>query len=101
AINGRFSFDAGGIRLDDVAARVGGGDVRFGGRIGINGFALGDLNLTATGERMRIRYPAGFVSTIDANLALQGTISAPVLSGNVLVRDGLWSRRRHADTGCL
>ena len=63
AINGRISFDAGGIRLDDVAARLGEGDVRFGGRIGINGFTPGDLNLTATGEQMRIRYPEGFVST--------------------------------------
>ena len=57
---------------------------------------LGDLNLTATGEQMRIRYPEGFVSTIDANLALQGTIAAPLLSGNVLVRDALWSRRIEA-----
>ena len=48
---------------------------------------------------MRIRYPAGFVSTIDANLALQGTIAAPVLSGNVLVRDALWSRRIEATPG--
>ena len=101
AINGRLSFDAGGVRLDDVSARLGEGDVRFGGRIGITGFTLGDLNLTATGERMRIRYPEGFVSTIDANLALQGTIAAPVLSGNVLVRDALWSRRIEADAGLL
>jgi hypothetical protein len=99
AINGRLSFDAEGIRLADVAARVGEGDVRFGGRIGISGFTLGDLNLTATGERMRIRYPAGFVSTIDASLALQGTIAAPVLNGNVLVRDALWSRRIEATPG--
>ena len=27
AINGRLSFDAGGIRVDDVTARLGGGDV--------------------------------------------------------------------------
>jgi hypothetical protein len=99
AINGRVSFDAAGIRLDDVAARLGEGDVRFGGRIGINGFTLGDLNLTATGDRMRIRYPEGFVSTIDANLALQGTLTAPVLSGNVLVRDAFWSRRIEATPG--
>jgi TamB, inner membrane protein subunit of TAM complex len=96
AINGRISFDPGGIRLDDVAARLGEGDVRFGGRIGINGFTLGDLNLTATGERMRIRYPAGFVSSVDANLALQGTMASPVLTGNVVVRDALWSRRIEA-----
>ena len=96
AINGRISFDGGGIRLDDVAARLGEGDVRFGGRVGITGFTPGDLNLTATGERMRIRYPEGLVSIIDANLALQGSLAAPVLSGNVLVRDALSSRRIEA-----
>ncbi len=96
AINGRVSFDAGGVRLDDVAARLGEGDVRFGGRIGIDGFTFGELNLTATGERMRIRYPAGFLSTIDADLALQGTMTAPVLSGSVVVRDAVWSRRVEA-----
>jgi translocation and assembly module TamB len=99
AINGRVSFDAAGVRLDDVAARLGEGDVRFGGRIGISGFTLGELNLTATGERMKIRYPAGLFSTIDANLALQGTMTAPVLSGSVLVRDALWSRRIEATPG--
>ena len=36
------------------------------------------------------------MSTIDANLALQGTMAAPVLSGNVLVRDAFWSRRIEA-----
>ena len=43
AINGRITFDAGGVRIDDVAARLGEGDVHFGGRIGLNGFAPGDI----------------------------------------------------------
>ena len=32
AINGRLSFDASGIRVDDVRGKLGGGDVTFGGR---------------------------------------------------------------------
>jgi len=96
AINGRLSFDPAGIRVDDMSARFGEGDVRFGGRIAINGFTIGELGLTATGEKMRIRYPEGFVSTIDANLALTGTLSAALLSGNVTVRDAFWSRRIEA-----
>ena len=43
AINGIISFDAGGIRLEDMAARVGGGDVTLGGRIALNGFAPGAI----------------------------------------------------------
>jgi hypothetical protein len=92
AINGRLSFDARGIRVDEVTGRLGGGNVIFGGRIGLNGFAIGDINLTALGERMAVRYPEGFRSTIDADLTLQGTLSALVLNGTVTVLDGLWSK---------
>ncbi len=93
SINGRVSFDASGIRVDEVTGRLGGGNVTFGGRIGLNGFALGDLSLTATGERMTVRYPEGFRSIIDADLGLQGTMNALVLNGTVVVQDGVWSKR--------
>ena len=99
AINGRISFDAGGVRLDDVAAQLGEGDVRFGGRIGITGFTLGDLNLTATGERMRIRYPRGLrLDHRRQPRRCRGTVAPPLLSGNVLVRDALLvaAHRGHA-----
>ena len=96
AINGRISFDAAGVRIDDVRGRLGGGEVVFGGRIGLDGFAPGQISLTAVGEGMRVRYPEGFRSTIDADLALQGTLGSPLLSGTVTVRDALWSRRIEA-----
>ncbi len=97
AINGRLSFDAAGVRLDDVKARLGGGNVTFGGRIALNGFALGDLSLTAVGEQMHLRYPEGFRSVVDADLALRGPVTAPVLSGAVRIRDAVWSRRIDAN----
>ena len=93
AINGTLSFDPRGIRVEDVQGKLGGGDVTFGGRIGLEGFALGEIALTAVGERMSVRYPEGFRSVIDADLALQGTLNALVLSGSVVVQDGVWSRR--------
>jgi hypothetical protein len=93
AINGKLSFDAQGIRLDDVTAEVGGGPVRFGGHIGITGYTIGDINLTATGEQMVFRYPEGFRSTVDATLELQGTLAAMLLRGTVIVRDGEYTKR--------
>jgi len=93
AINGRLQFDAQGIRIVDAAAELGGGKVQFGGRIGIKGFAPGELNLTATGEQMSLRYPEGFRSIIDASLALRGDISSPVLSGRVVIVDGVYTKR--------
>jgi translocation-and-assembly-module (TAM) inner membrane subunit TamB-like protein len=93
AINGRLQFDAQGIRIVDATAELGGGKVQFGGRIGIKGFAPGELNLTATGEQMNLRYPEGFRSVVDATLALRGDISAPVLSGRVVIVDGVYTKR--------
>ena len=101
AINGTLSFDAAGIRVDDVRARVGNGAVVFGGRIGMNGFMPGDLNLTATGTRMNIRYIEGFPAVVDADLMLRGPMTAPILSGTVTVREARWSRRFEATPDIL
>ena len=97
AINGTISFDAGGLRIDDMTARLGDGQVDFGGRIGLNGFAPGELSLTANGERMRVRFPEGFRSIVDADLWLRGTAASPILGGVVTVRDAVWSRRFEVD----
>ena len=92
-INGAVSFDAGGVRLDNIAATVGGGDVTFTGRIPLVGFVPGELSITAVGERMRMNYPEGFRSEVDADITLRGTVQSPLLTGNVLVRDAVYARR--------
>src|SRR4029453_7545341 len=91
--NGRLLFDAQGIRIVDAAAQLAGGPVKFGGRIGLNGFKVGIVDLTATGEGMQLRYPANFRSTIDADLTLRGDPALLVLGGTVTVRDGVYSKR--------
>lgn len=93
AMNGRVTFDGTGARLDGLQARLGGGLVQFGGRIGLAGYVPGELNVTATGRDMRIRYPEGFRSVIDADLALRGPFESPVLSGDVLIRSSVFTRR--------
>ena len=89
-VNGRVEFDAAGLRIDTLAGRMGGGEVRFGGRIGIRDGTLESYNLTAVGRDMRIRYPEGFRSQVDTDLALRGPVGAPVLTGTVHVKDALF-----------
>jgi len=91
ALNGRVEFDAGGVRLDDVRGRLGGGDVTFGGRVRFTGFTPDSFAVTATGRNMRIRYPEGFRSLVDADLVLRGSVSKPTLSGSVLVNNAIWN----------
>jgi autotransporter translocation and assembly factor TamB len=93
AINGAITFDAGGVRLDDLSATLGGGRVQFGGRIGFEGYLPGDLNVTVRGEDMHLRYPEGIGSTVDADLALRGNYAAPTLGGTVTVKSAVWNRR--------
>ncbi len=97
AINGIISFDGGGIRIEDVSARMAGGEARFGGRIAMNGFTPGQLSLTAVGEQMRVRYPEGFNSLIDADLWLRGEVASPTLGGTVTIHDARWTRRLELD----
>jgi translocation-and-assembly-module (TAM) inner membrane subunit TamB-like protein len=92
-INGTLQFDSGGIRLDDVAATLGGGRVQFGGRIGFSGYLPSELNVTARGENMNLRVPEGIRSLVDANLSLTGSYQSPTLGGTVTVKNAVWSRR--------
>ena len=89
AIGGRIVFEPGAIRFDDVPAMMGGGAVLIGGRVGLNGFTPGELAIALTGQEMQLRYPEGFRSIIDADLALRGDANAPVLAGTVTVRDAV------------
>ena len=96
-ITGVVRFDSRGVTLDEITAQLGGGPVRFGGRIGIEGYRPGRLDVTMSGTNMRLRYPEGMRSVVDANLNLQGTAAAMTLAGEVNVRSALYTRR--FDTG--
>ena len=93
AINGTIHFDSGGIRLDEVAATMGGGRVQFGGRIGFDGYVPAELDVTARGADMHLRVPEGVRSVVDADLSLRGTFKSPTLGGLVTVKSALWNRR--------
>ena len=93
AVNGSILFDSRNIRLEGVTARVADGQVNFDGRIGLDGYTPADLALTATGRNMRLRYPEGVRSEVDADLSLTGRVAAPVLSGTVAVQNAIWTTK--------
>ena len=96
-VNGTILFDSRNIRLEGLTARVADGQVNFDGRVGLEGYTPADLALTATGRNMRLRYPEGVRSEVDADLSLTGRVTAPVLAGSVMVQSALWTTR--FDTG--
>jgi hypothetical protein len=95
-INGAIRFDSRGIQLDEVTALMGGGPVQFGGRIGLEGYLPGELNVLITGQDMHLRYPEGIQSVVDVDLSLRGNVKAPVVGGTVNVQSAVWTRRLDA-----
>ena len=93
AVNGSILFDSRNIRLDGLSARVADGQVNFDGRIGLDGYTPADLALTATGRNMRLRYPEGVRSEVDADLSLTGRVAAPILAGSVTVQNAIWTTK--------
>lgn len=100
-LSGRVLFDADGIRLDGVHGKLGGGDVQLGGTIGLKGYLPDELNLTATGRNMTLRYPEGFQSRLNADLAVRGTMAAAELSGTVTVLHATMTRELDSEMGLL
>ncbi|GMV20571.1 MAG: hypothetical protein AMXMBFR57_05200 [Acidimicrobiia bacterium] len=106
-INGDVTFDAAGLRLDGLRARMGtggrsgGGAIRFGGSVGLAGFVPGDLDVTLQGDGLELRFPEGFRSIVDADLSLTGTVQNALLGGRLTVRQARYTRRLQGNTGLL
>ncbi|MBF8301699.1 MAG: putative protein involved in outer rane biosis [Acidobacteria bacterium] len=92
-ISGPVRFDTRSVRLDEVTARLGGGPVRFGGRIDVEGYQPTRVDVTMTGENMRLRFPEGMRSLVDADLTVQGPVDAPTLAGTVTVQNAVYTRQ--------
>ena len=101
AVNGRVLLEPGGIRFDELTAELGGGPISFGGRVGLQGYRIGDLGVTATGRDISLRYPEGIRSRVDAELILQGSVDAPTLGGLVTVQDAIWLEFFQSDGGLM
>ena len=101
AVNGRLVLEPGAIRFDELSAELGGGPLRFGGRVGLQGYRIGDLGVTAVGRDIALRYPEGIRSRVDVDLTLRGSVDAPTLGGQVSVHDAIWMELFQADGGII
>lgn len=92
-INGPIRFDPTGINLSAVTARMGDGEVALDGSITLRGYRPEEFNVAARGTSMRLRYPEGLTSTVNADLLLSGPINEPLLSGLIQVLSATFAPR--------
>ena len=84
-IEGTIFFDRNRANIQKLTGTSGGGTLTISGFAGLT---RGDLafRLQAQLQNVRLRYPEGVSNTVDADLALTGSLSASILSGVVTVK---------------
>ncbi|MFZ0734422.1 MAG: translocation/assembly module TamB domain-containing protein [Candidatus Sulfotelmatobacter sp.] len=82
-MNGTVDIANDHLQISNMTGQVGGGAVSVGGSITYRPRL--QFNLTIEGRSMRLLYPAGLRSSLDANLTYNGTTQASLLSGRVLI----------------
>jgi translocation and assembly module TamB len=92
-ISGPVRFDSRAVRFDELTAQLGGGPVRFGGSIDMEGYQPVRVDIQMMGENMRLRFPEGMRSLVDADLTVQGPVAGPTLSGTVVVRNAVYTQQ--------
>ena len=100
ALQGRVVFEPGGMRLDELAGQFAGGAMQLGGRIGMEGYRIGNLGVTASLENSALRLE-DIRSRVDAELTLRGSIDEPILGGVISVEDAIWLEFFQAQGGFI
>ncbi len=83
-LNGVLVFDRNRIQIQDLRGTTGGGTIALSGSVSYDR-GVAQLDVGATAQGVRLRYPPGVSSTANANLRLTGTSNSAVLSGDVVV----------------
>ena len=82
-LNGTVDISSDHAQISKMTGQVGGGQVSVGGSITYKPSV--QFNLALQGQSVRLRYPDGLRSLLDANLAFSGTTEVSTLSGRVLI----------------
>ena len=82
-LNGTLDLTNDRLQISKMTGQVGGGQVSVGGSV-LYKPSL-QFNLALQGQSVRLRYPDGLRSVLDANLTFSGTTEASSLNGRVLI----------------
>ncbi len=111
-LSGRVTFDGNAVNLNPsscpagqtqcgLRGKFGDGDVVFGGSVSLKQYLPDRFDLTAQGTAMRLRYPEGFSSTVNADLTLTGPVASPLLAGRVDVLYASYNKTIDTDAGIV
>ena len=82
-LNGKLDINSDHVQISDVHGEMGGGKVSLSGAIAYRPSL--QFNVALKGESVRLRYPEGLRTLLDASLAFVGNTEASTLNGRVLI----------------
>ena len=82
-LNGTVDITSDHLQIAKMTAQVGGGPVSLAGSVAYQPGV--QFNLALQGQGVRLLYPAGTRSSLDANLTFSGTTQGSVLNGRVVI----------------
>lgn len=92
-VSGRLHFTEKGAHLESLKATLGGGQLEAEGDAAFVGGRLSSFDVRVTARGTSLRYPEGLRSSIDGDLRLSGDAQQQWLTGDVFVKQALWTRR--------
>jgi autotransporter translocation and assembly factor TamB len=88
----RLTLSSQGVQLRDVTGVLGGGKIRARGDLALRDWRVGSYRLRLTARDVAVAPIAGMTSAWDADLELSGISAQALLSGDVRLVRGLYSR---------
>jgi translocation and assembly module TamB len=82
-LNGTMNISDDRVQLSEMTGKMGGGEVTFGGSITYRPTLA--YNVAVESKSVRLLYPDGLRTLLDANLAFTGTAEASTLNGHVFI----------------
>jgi autotransporter translocation and assembly factor TamB len=92
-LHGRVRFSESAAELSGVSGSLAGGRLSVEGQAAYAGGRLTSYDIRPSGNALGLRYPEGTRSLIDARLRLFGDASRQWLTGDIDVRQALYTRR--------
>ena len=93
SLRGVVNFTEKSLSFSDVRGTLGGGELTLDGQAVYGADSTPSFEVTASGRRMKVRYPRGLRSELDADIRVLGDATRQWLGGDVRVREAVWTRR--------
>ncbi len=86
-LSGDLFFDQNRVTVNNLAGRIGGGEVRAQGAAVLGQRQISSMNIRIEMDDVRMRYPEGLRTVVDGAVVLQGTAESPLVQGNLQIQN--------------